>query len=107
MECLDDNPIFRLNRWIGRTLRKRTAWSVQNIMRNEKFSMLEKSHFSIQEIRYFHLLIVLGYPIGRLLPKALRTQFFRLCSIIDSKLLSIEPLKKFAFKAVFELERRP
>jgi SAM-dependent methyltransferase len=107
MECLDDNPLFRFNRWFGRILQRRTAWSVQNIMHYKRLGELEAAELQKKSIRFFHLFLVLSYPIGRALPGFARNHLFEFSSSLDRKILGRRAFERFAFKSVFEFERQP
>lgn len=97
IECLGNNWIFNLNRYIGYLRGRRTWWSISNIL---KYETLPPPGFCTTELRPYHLLTIIIWPI---------TKFFKLSSLtvlfarLDKRVLSRRRYSKLAFKCCIEL----
>jgi ubiquinone/menaquinone biosynthesis C-methylase UbiE len=86
IETFGHNPIINLKRQLNKVVGKRTSWAVSHIF-NENYLKEAQKYFGKTETYFFHL------TSWTFLPK-----FF---NIIDSFLLKIKFLQKYAFKIVF------
>lgn len=106
LECLGHNPLFNLNRRLNAWRGRRTAWAVTHIVRREHFELMRRS-FGAIEVRYFHLVAPYLAPLFLLPLAGLRSKLVRIAERADQTALNRAPewLRRYCFKAVFELAR--
>jgi len=92
IECLGNNWIFNLNRYIGYLRGRRTKWSISNVLRYET---LPPPKFSLIEKRVFHIISLLFYKTS------IVSQRIEMIDIVDCRILELFP--KLGFKSVFLL----
>ncbi len=97
IETLGHNPIANLKRKLNKLIGKRTGWAAEHIF-SEKDIDRVKQYFSKVEIFYFHILSWMFFPLLNLPGGEI---IYKMIEKIDSFLLKISPLQKYAFKAVF------
>lgn len=97
VEALRHNPIIHLYRKL--TMHLRTQWEVEHILGVDQIESCRR-YFSTLDIRFFHLLALAAVPFRKTkLFKPLRNLLYRL----DERILSMRPLAKYAWIAVFTL----
>ncbi|MBI2484243.1 class I SAM-dependent methyltransferase [Candidatus Uhrbacteria bacterium] len=96
IETFGHNPLTNLKRKFNEKKGKRTAWAAQHILTT---SSLQKTrqYFANIDVRYFHLLSWLAFP---LIGKPGGVAMLRFLELCDALLLTIPFLKKYAFKIV-------
>jgi ubiquinone/menaquinone biosynthesis C-methylase UbiE len=97
IETLGHNPIFNLKRKWNVARGTRTKWAADHIFKVDDFTRVKK-YFNQIQVKYFHLTVLFALPL-RKIPG---TPFIiKLLDKIDSILLKIPLLQKYAFKVVF------
>lgn len=96
IETLGHNPLTNLKRMINKWRGMRTGWAVDHIFKMQDISLM-KNYFSSVETHYFHLLSLMAFPF---LPLPGGVAFLNRLEKIDSALLRIPFLQRYAFKIV-------
>lgn len=96
IETLGHNPLTNLKRMINKWRGMRTGWAIDHIFKMQDISLMEK-YFSNIETHYFHLLSLVAFPFLSL-PGGVA--LLNMLEKIDSLLLRIPFLQKYAFKIV-------
>ena len=97
IETFGHNPLANAKRVLNRITGKRTSWAASHIVRQEEILLLKK-RFENCEIFYFHAVSLFAFPFLNL-PGGYFV--LRLTEMIDSVVLRIPFLHKYAFKVVF------
>lgn len=103
IETLGHNPLTNIKRRLNILLGKRTSWAGDHIFKMQSLEVVKK-YFEIKELRFFHLVSWVAFPLmrfpgGKLLLKGLEG--------LDQALITIFPfLKNYSFKIVFILTKR-
>lgn len=94
IECLGNNCIFNLNRYIGYLRGRRTKWAISNILR---YQQIPPKGFDLSALKAFHLLKVIFFCLSA------RRKNSSFVEILDHKLLALFP--SLGFKAIFMLKK--
>ena len=97
IETFGHNPLANAKRALNRLTGKRTAWAASHIVTQLQLVML-RNHFEDCQFFYFHLVSLFAFPFLNL-PGGYFV--LRLTEMIDSVVLRIPFLRKYAFKVVF------
>jgi len=97
IETFGHNPLANLKRKINKMTGRRTEWAAEHIIREKDLEEAGK-YFNKIETRYFHLFSLFIFPFLEL-PGSMF--FLKIFEFLDSLLLTIPFLRKFAFKVVF------
>ncbi|MBI2098087.1 MAG: class I SAM-dependent methyltransferase [Candidatus Wildermuthbacteria bacterium] len=97
IETFGHNPLANAKRALNRIAGKRTSWAASHIVRQEEILLLKK-RFENCEIFYFHAVSLFAFPFLNL-PGGYFV--LRVTEMIDSMVLRIPFLRKYAFKVVF------
>lgn len=97
IETLGHNPIFNLKRRLNVLLGTRTRWAADHIFKLSDFTIMRR-YFNKIDARFFHLTALSVMPFIKI-PGARFA--LKATDKLDSALLKIPFLKKYAFKTVF------
>lgn len=101
IDTLGHNPLLNLNRKIKRKRNLRTQWSVDHILRMSDLEVT-KRYFGKAEFKFFNLATLAAVPFSKLPGFDF---LLGLLKTVDTVLLKLPFLKKWAFKAVFVLRQ--
>ncbi|MBI3335001.1 MAG: class I SAM-dependent methyltransferase [Candidatus Portnoybacteria bacterium] len=96
IETLGHNPLTNMKRRINKLLGRRTGWAVEHILKMDDLAFMRK-YFDKVETHFFHLFSLFAFPFLSL-PGGI--SLLRVLEKIDSLLLKIPFLQKYAFKIV-------
>lgn len=97
IETLGHNPLTNFKRTLNKIFGKRTSWAASHIIKMQDLDEINKM-FEKRELYFFHLTSWLAFPFLNLPGGKFLLRFLE---EIDSFLLRIDFLKKYAFKIVF------
>lgn len=100
-ETLGHNPLANLKRKFNVARGTRTHFAAGHILKIHDFERM-KQYFNQIETHYFHLLVLFAIPFYNV--PGMRS-IITLLNALDRLILSVPPLKKYAFKVIFILSK--